>query len=359
MAVKALLGLLVAIFGLGGIGGGIVLITANVARGRRAQPGIVLLIVGIVGVIILAPLNAGLVLIQPNEIGVVFRQTGSGDSALLTPIQPGLSWVVPFVDQVIVYDVGQQSVTMAKATESNQAGHDAVSAVTKDGQAISIDVTVIYRIDKPQVNDIHRNWQNTYQDGFIVAQTRSEVRNAASNYSAEEIYSGGRAALENQIESELTGAFETQGFLLTEVLIRDISFSTEFTQAIEQKQIAQQQAEQAKFRVQQALQEAEKARVDAQGQADSAVIAAEGEGKSITIRAQAQSEGLALINQVLSQNPNLLQWQYINQLSDQVKLIIIPSNSPFLFNLQDLLAQAGVVTAPTQQPLPTPVPSQP
>lgn len=358
MAVKALLGLLVAIFGLGGIGGGIVLIATNIARGRKARPGVILLVVGLIGIMILAPLNAGLVLIQPNEIGVVFRQTGSGDAALLPPIQPGLSWVVPFVDQVIIYDVGQQSVTMATTTESNQAGHAAVSAVTKDGQAISVDVTVIYRIDKSQVNDIHRNWQNTYQDGFIVAQTRSEVRNATSLYSAEEIYSGGRAALEAEIVGNLATAFTTQGFLLTDVLVRDISFSPEFTDAIEKKQIAQQEAEQAKFRVLQAKEEAEQARVVAQGQADSAVIAAEGEAQSITIKAQAESEALKLINQVLAQNPNLLQWQYINQLSDQVKLIIIPSNSPFLFNLQDLLAQAGVETPPTQ-PLPTPAPSQP
>lgn len=358
MEIKALIGVLIAIFILGGVGGGIVLAAMNTARGRKARPGVILLIIGLIGAIILIPLNAGLVLIQPNEVGVVFNQAGRGDSALLTPIQPGLSWVVPFRDKVEVYDAGQQSVTMSTTTESNQAGHDPVSAVTKDGQAISVDVTVIYRLDRNRVNDIHRNWQKTYQDGFIVAQTRSEVRNATSEHSAEEIYSGGRAALENQIASNLSKEFETQGFILTEVLIRNISFSTEFTQAIEQKQIAQQQAEQAKFRVQQAQQEAEQARVVAQGQADSAVIAAEGEGKSITIKAKAQSEALDLINKVLAQNPNLIQWQYVNQLSDQVKLIIVPSNSPFLFNLQDLLAQAGVET-PATQPLPTPAPSQP
>lgn len=358
MEIKALIGFLIAVFVLGGIGGGIVLAAMNTARGRKARPGIILVIIGLIGALVLIPLNAGLVLIQPNEIGVVFNQAGRGDSALLAPIQPGLSWVVPFRDKVEVYDIGQQSVTMATTTESNQAGHAAVSAVTKDGQAISVDVTVIYTIDKARVNDIHRNWQKTYQDGFIVAQTRSDVRNATSLYSAEQIYSGGRAALEAEIVDKLSKEFAIQGFLLTNVLIRDIAFSPEFTSAIEQKQIAQQQAEQAKFRVQQALQEAEKARVDAQGLADASVIAAEGEAKSITIKAQAQSEALDLINQVLAQNPNLLQWQYINQLSDQVKLIIIPSNSPFLFNLQDLLAQAGVET-PAPQTLPTPAPSQP
>ncbi|MBN1428986.1 MAG: prohibitin family protein [Anaerolineae bacterium] len=357
MEIKALLGFLIAIFVLGGIGGGIALAAMNTARGRKARPGIILLVIGILGMIVLMPLNAGLVLVQPNEVGVVFNQIGRGDDALLTPLSTGLSWVVPFRDQVEIYDASQQSVTMATATESGQAGHAAVSAVTKDGQTISVDVTVIYSINRARVNDIHRNWRNNYQDGFIVAQARSEVRNATSLYSAEEIYSGGRAALESGIVDNLSEAYATQGFLLTDVLIRDISFSPEFKDAIEQKQIAQQQAEQAKFRVQQAQQEAEKARVDAQGRADSAVIAAQGEAESITIKAQAESEALKLINSVLSQNPNLLQWQYINQLSDQVQLIIIPSNSPFLFNLEDLMAQAGVQPAPVQ-PSPTQEPDQ-
>jgi regulator of protease activity HflC (stomatin/prohibitin superfamily) len=348
--IKTLLGFLIAVFVLGGIGGGIVLIALNTARGRRARPGITLLVAGVIGALILIPLNAGLVLVEPNQVGVVFNQLGHGDSSLLPYLKPGLSWVVPFIDKVTIYDAGQQSVTMSTDAESNQAGHAPVSAVTKDGQAIIVDVTVIYLLIPDMVNDIHRNWQSHYQDGFIVAQTRSEVRNATSEHSAEEIYSGGRAALETQIADSLSKEFAVQGFKLTEVLIRNIAFSQEFTNAIEQKQIAQQEAEQAKFRVQQAQQEAEKARVDAQGQADAAVIAAQGEAKSITIKAQAQSEALALINEVLKENPNLLQWQYINQLSDQVKLIIIPSNSPFLFNLDDLMAQAGVPTTPAPAP---------
>jgi regulator of protease activity HflC (stomatin/prohibitin superfamily) len=356
MEIKAVLGFLIAIFALGGIGGGIALAAVNTARGRKARPGIILLVLGVIGMAVLMPLNAGLVLIQPNEVGVVFRQTAQGSASLLSPLQSGLSWVVPFVDQVVKYDVGQQSVTMAGAEETTQVGgHGAVRAVTKDGQTIYVDVTVIFRIDATRVNDIHRDWQKTYLDGFIAAQTRSEVRNATSGYSAEEIYSGGRAALEKQLVDDLSDAFQNQGFLLTDILIRDVSFSTEFTDAIEQKQIAQQQAEQAAFRVQQAQQEAEQARVEAKGRADSAVLAAKGEAESITIKAEAESEALKLINSVLEQNPNLLQWQYINQLSDQVKLIIIPSNSPFLFNLEDLMAQAGVQTAPVQ---PTPAPEQ-
>jgi regulator of protease activity HflC (stomatin/prohibitin superfamily) len=57
-------------------------------------------------------------------------------------------------------------------------------------------------------------------------------------------------------------------------VLRNIRFSDEYAAAVEQKQIAEQQAEQARFVVESKKQEAEQARQIAQGQADAAVIAA-------------------------------------------------------------------------------------
>lgn len=357
MAIKAVVTFFVGAFivtALAGLG----LIAANSARGRPVRLGILLAIIGGVGAIILIPLNAGLVLIQPDEVGVRFRVTGSGEAALLDPLQPGLSWVVPFIDDVQTYETSRQSLTMADSSEASTGQGVAaggVRAISSDGQAITVDVTVIYTIDRTRINEIHRNWRKTYGEGFIVPQTRSEVRNAISEYGAEEIYSGGRAALEAQITEELTDKLKREGFLLNDVLIRNISFSAEFTDAIERKQIAEQDAQRAVFLVQQAEQEAEQARVEAQGQADAEVIAAEGDAKSIIIRAEAESEALELINEVISENPNLIQWQYINQLGDQVELVIIPSNTPFLFDLEQLLAETGADVS--VEPIPTPRPA--
>ena len=361
MPVKALLGVLIAILVIGGIGGGLLYtVWSSSQPTRRSRPGVILIVAGVIGALILLPLNAGLVLIEPNEVGVVFRQTASGDLALLAPLQPGLKWVVPFIDQVTEYNVGQQTVTMASVEENLQATQGAVRAISGDGQVINVDVTVIYQINRVEINRIHRNWPGKiYEENYIIPQTRSEVRNAISNFGAEEIYSGGRAALETQIVDELREKFAGEGFLLSEVLIRNIAFSPEFTDAIEQKQIAEQNAQRAAFLVQQAEQEADQARAEARGRADSAVIAAEGEAQGILIRATAEAEALDLINQIISQNPNLIQWRYINELGDNVELIILPSNSPFLFDLQQLVDQGQAEVVPTPVPAPTPEESQP
>ena len=85
----AILRFLVAIAVLGVIGG-IGLIAANTARGRSTRGGILLTVVAGIIALVLIPLNAGLVLVQPDEIGVVFRQTSSGEAALREPLDRGL-----------------------------------------------------------------------------------------------------------------------------------------------------------------------------------------------------------------------------------------------------------------------------
>src|SRR5262249_49763021 len=128
------------------------------------------------------------------------------------------------------------------------------------------------------------------------------------------------------------------------------------------KQVAQQQAEQAK-------QEAERKRTLAQGDADAAVTKAKGDAdatvekakgdaEAIKLQAAAQAQALDLINQQLSKNPLLIQWQYVEKLAGNVSLILMPANSPFLFDTQSLLGQAGKggSSGTPNQPTPQPTP---
>jgi regulator of protease activity HflC (stomatin/prohibitin superfamily) len=359
MSVTGIIGVLSALFWLGAIGG-LALAGFNASRGRSPRPGVVLLIVGIVGGLLLSVLNAGLVLVQPNERAVVFQQIGGGATALRDePLQPGLNWILPFVETAVVYDIGRQEVTMAGG--AGEAGFEqtgdrgtlsGVQARSNDGQQVVVDVTVIYTTDPKKVNQVHINWRNTYENGFIVSQTRSVTRDSVANYGAEEIYSGGRVAVQSDTTDALGPKFNEEGFVLVDLLIRDVTFSTEFADAVERKQIAEQEAQRAVFLVQEQGQEAERARVEAQGLADAEAIRAEGEARAIEIRAKAEAEGLRLINQQISQNPNLIQFRYIQELGDNVELIIIPSNSPFLFDTQSLLSQSGgtSVTVPEPEP---------
>jgi prohibitin 2 len=100
--------------------------------------------------------------------------------------------------------------------------------------------------------------------------------------------------------------------------------------SIERKQVAQQEAMEAEFRVKEKQQEAEQLKAVAEGDKQAAIT-----------RAQGEAEALRLINEQLADNPMLLQWRYIENLSDNVQIVLLPSNSPFLFDIQSLVDQAG------------------
>jgi len=115
---------------------------------------------------------------------------------------------------------------------------------------------------------------------------------------------------------------------MEDFLLRNIRFSDEYAAAVEQKQIAEQNALQAQYVVEQKKQEAEQVRQTAQGQADAVVIAAQGEAKAILLKAQAQAQA----NQVLAQSltPDLLTYTYINKLAPNVQVMYLPSGTPLL-----------------------------
>ncbi len=321
---------IIGIAGLAIAGFGVFLITQAITRNDSVRGGALIVFFGVIIAIVFFVMSAGVIEIQAQEVGVVFNVL-SGELSD-DPLGPGLHIIIPGIQEVTLYSMAQQEYTVSGvASEGAVAGNDAITALTKDGQQVSIDVTMIYSIDPANAQIVHQRWQNRYVNSLIRPAMRSAVRDAIGEFTVEEIYSSERAKLIAFSETSIRAEIEPEGFLLSSVLIRNISFSQEYVNSIERKQVAQQEALEAEFRVEQKKQEAEQAREVARGTADAVVIAAEGE-----------AEGLRLINEQLQANPLLLQWSYIENLSDDIQIIIIPSNSPYLFDLQSLTEQAGV-----------------
>lgn len=343
----------------------------NASQGRPARGGTLLGVIGLVAGLLFSVVSQGLLIVQPNEIAVVFN-TLTGQ--LETPRRSGTHIVIPIVNQVTIYPLEQQQYTMSGLEDENAVrGDTAVSSRTTDGQEVSMDVSILFGIDPSQVNLIHQRWQNRYINDFIRPTARGTVRDVVSQFTAEGIFGEARGVMENGIQQAMTDRMLEEGLILTDLLVRDINFSQQFTEAIEQAQIAAQESERARLRVQQIQQEAEQARAQAAGQRDSAIARAEGEAQSIILRAQAEAEALRLVSEQIAANPSLIQFQYVQNLSDNVSLVMVPSNSPFLFDLASLGVANPDFTAPpaaepqnligsaelnpaTPTPVPTPAP---
>ncbi len=322
---------------------------SNAAQRRSGRPGVLLAVAGLVIGIAFAAGSLGLVEVGPNEVAVVFQRIG-GDQATFSlwakPLGPGIHIIVPVVNEATIYSTRIMNYTMSGKTNEGQViGNDAVEARTRDGQEVFVDASVLFSIDPGKVNLIHLKWQNRVETDFVRATVRAAIREVVSGYNAEDIYSTKRAAIAPDVTTAIIAKFQENGLILNEMLIRNVSFSDVFVKAIEQKQVALQQAEQAK-------QEAERVRTLAKGQADAAVttakgaadatvVKAQGDSQAIELRAAADAKALALINEQISKNPLLVQWRYIEKLASNISMILIPSNSPYLFDIQAMMAQAG------------------
>ncbi|KAF0111160.1 MAG: hypothetical protein FD147_1098 [Chloroflexi bacterium] len=321
------------------------LVMLRAARQKPMKNGRSLIITLLVAAVIITTVSSGLVFINPQERGVVIsavNPAGYRQEAL----QPGLSWIIPFAENVVLYPVSRQTYTMSIApSEGAVQGDDSIAARTLDGQEIYIDASVIFAIDPTKVVQVHIQWQDRYVE-LIRAQARGIIRDAVSQYRVEEVVSTKRFDLVQRIADALRAKVEDNGLILNDFVLRNIAFSTEYSASIEQKQIAEQQAQQAKLVVEQKKQEAEQVREVAKGAADAAVTRAQGEADARIIQAEAEAKAMNLIAEVLRNNPNLLNYQYITKLSSNIQVMLVPSGSPFILPFPQTAGSGGTTVIP-------------
>lgn len=144
------------------------------------------------------------------------------------------------------------------------------SAASKDMQEITTHLAVNWSITPDKVSQVYQTVGD--EDDVLVRLLQpavSEVLKAcAAKAAAEEILTK-RMELKNEIDTMLRERLAHYGITINDVSIVNLTFSKDFTNAIEAKQIAEQQAKQAAYDAQKAV-ELAKAEVNrARGQAES------------------------------------------------------------------------------------------
>jgi regulator of protease activity HflC (stomatin/prohibitin superfamily) len=274
-------------------------------------------------------LSNALVFIEPQEVGVVIS-LASPQGYRDRPLRSGLRWIIPFLEQVYYYPIYFQTYTMSgKPTEGQNFGNDDIVARTSDGQEVSLDTSVIFRIDAAQVIQLHIDWQGRYIEDFIRPLMRGLIRTKVSQFTVDEVNSSRRLDLERDLSDEVQTALEDKGFVMDRFLLRNITFSPQYAATVEQKQVAQQQTIQKDY-------EAEQIRRLAAGEADRIRTIAEAEAEAVRVKAQAEAEALRVISEVLAERPDLITYRYVEKLGAGVKVMLVPNNAPYLLPLPSL-----------------------
>ncbi len=336
MVIATLLGGLATLFWLGLIAY-IAYVLVQRSRGRPARISITLVILFLVAATVTSTMGAGVVVIQPGEVGVVFNAISGTRS---TPLKPGINFIIPYIDQVYRFSTREQVYTMSIIREEGDIkGDDSLWSPTSEGLQVGVDSSTRYRINPDKAAYILEHFRDGLEnvnEVLVRPAIRSMVRLHVSQYTVTEIYGPKRGEIQTKIEADIRGRFQGEGLDLLSFDIRNINFTDDYANSIEQKQIAQQEAERMKFVLEREEKEAQRKKIEAEGFKSAAIIKAEGD-----------AESLRLISEALAANPSLLTYRYIEKLAPNIQVMMLPSGAPFIIDVE----QMGV-TQTTSQPLP-------
>lgn len=219
----------------------------------------------------------------------------------------GVTFVWPLISQTEQYDLRRLEYTMSSTEGEGRKANmdDSLWSPTKEGLQVGIDLTVWHHLDPERLTFIHQKIGPEYEEKIIRPAVRSVIRLVISEYGVMDVYSSKRATIQDEINVKIKALLEKDGFVIDEVVMRDVRFTDQFGKAIEAKQIAQQSAEQMKYVLEKEQREAERKVIEAQGRA----------------------KAIETINEALRQNPNYIRYLYVDKLSDKITVIVSDQNT--------------------------------
>ncbi len=227
---------------------------------------------------------AGIVLMVIGFATSAIRQINSGTvgvQILFGEVQEnilheGLRLVNPLVN-VEEMSIRTQNYTMSSTFEEGQkTGDDAVRVLSQDGLEVKIDLTLLYRVNPTKAPSIYRQIGLNFENIIIRPVARSGIRISASRFDAIELFAEKRQEFENSILSAIQDTLTKRGFIIDQLLIRNIDLPESVKESIERKITAVQEAQRMEYVLQKEGREAERKRVEARGVADAQKIVNEG-----------------------------------------------------------------------------------
>lgn len=239
-------------------------------------------LIGIVIVVLLAifVLLNSFVIVNAGHRGVVL-QLGAVRPVVLNE---GIHIIIPFIQKVVQADVRVQK------SQSEQ------TAASKDLQNVSTTVAVNFHVAPDTANNLYQNVGLAYVERIVDPFIGEAVKAVTAQYTAEELISK-RSEVSSKIKENLSVKLSTYFMVLDEINITEFKFSEEFNNAIEQKQVAEQQALKANLDLQ---------RIEIE--AKQKIESAKAEAESLRLQKQEVSADLLKLREIEAQIKAIDKW---------------------------------------------------
>ncbi|MEW5951506.1 MAG: prohibitin family protein [Elusimicrobiota bacterium] len=196
----------------------------------------------------------------------------------------GIHFKIPLIESVTKF-----SIQIQRADIKTQA-------FSKDLQTMEVHMVVNHRIQQETVVSIYRNLGPYYVNTVVDPVVQEVFKSISAKYSAEKII-GDRNELVREVNDEVKQRLMTKEIIVTDISVVDLDFTDQFLKAVEDKQIAEQQAKMAEKLV-------EKAKKDAEQQ----IAKARAEAESLRMQREAVTSQLIELRKVEAQIKAIEKW---------------------------------------------------